>query len=255
MVIENEPENRRWRETGMKKFFLLILLCINLLPAIALRGLNESYELVLNVAAKNITLYSHGKAQKEYPVGVGTALTPTPLGEFKIVRRIYNPAWVNPYRQSKVVPAGETNPIGQYWLGFAMNKKNQEFGIHATTDLSSVGQASTHGCIRMYRDDIKELFSLVSIGTPIHVIYNPVEVKEFENKLFVRVHPDVYNYMQDDEYLKFAKSQLSGANLVKEQNLYKAIASKDGKDYFIGWTGAERLNEQEQGPVEKGRLN
>lgn len=241
----------------MKKVIVLLLvICLfNILPASSLRTLNEGYELVLNVATRKLILYSHANLVKEYPVGVGKSLTPTPLGEFKIVRRISNPAWVNPYRQSKVIAAGESNPIGGYWLGFAMNKKNQEYGFHATADLNSVGQASTHGCIRLYAEDMKELFNLVGVGIPVHVIYNPLEIKEFENKLFVRAYPDIYNYMTEEEYLRFAKNQLSGANLVKEQNLYKAIASKDGQDYFIGWTGAQKLNEQEQGPIEKGELN
>lgn len=240
----------------MKKLILILIFSfISFLPAYSIRGLNQEYELVLNIAARKLVLYSHSGALKEYPVGVGKSLTPTPLGEFKIVRRIYNPAWVNPYRQSKVIAPGETNPIGQRWLGFAMNKKSQEYGFHGTTDLSSVGQASTHGCIRLYPEDMKELFDLISLGTPVHIIYNPIEVKEYQNKLFVRAYPDIYNYMNDEEYLKFAKNQLSGANLVQEQNLYKAIASKDSKDYFIGWTGSKDLNEQDAGPVEKGKLN
>ncbi|MBI3590993.1 MAG: L,D-transpeptidase [Candidatus Melainabacteria bacterium] len=242
----------------MKRVMLALLVIFSLfsfLPAFSLRTLSENYEMVLNIPAKKVIIYSRNQAVKEYPVGVGKSLTPTPLGKFKIVRRIYNPAWVNPYRQSKVIAPGETNPIGQYWLGFAMNKKSQEYGFHATADLNSVGQASTHGCIRMNPSDMKELFNLVKIGTIVHVIYNPVEVKEFENRLFIRAYPDIYNYMSEEEYLQFAKNQLSGANLVQEQNLYKAIANKDGKDYFIGWTGAEKLNEQEQGPVEKGKLN
>lgn len=234
---------------------LLIVSMLNFLPTLALRNLNGTYEIVLNIPAKKVVLYNDGLAVKEYPVGVGKSLTPTPLGRFKIVRKIHNPAWINPYRQSTVVPPGERNPIGKYWLGFAMNKKSQEYGFHATSDLSSVGQASTHGCIRMYPDDVKELFGLVKLGTLVHVIYNPVEVKEFQNKLFVRAYPDIYGYMTEEEYLQFARNQLSGANLVQEQNLYKAIASKDSRDYFIGWTGAERLNEQEQGPVEKGKIN
>ncbi len=240
----------------MKKILILLLAFLIMQPAaMALRNLNSSYELVLNVAAKKLVLYMNGEATKEYPVGVGTSFTPTPLGDFKIVRRIANPAWVNPYRQSKVVAPGEKNPIGQYWLGFAMNKKAQEYGFHGTSDLSSIGKASTHGCIRMHPDDIKELFSLVMVGTNVHVIYNPIEVKEFQNKLFVRAYPDIYGYMTEEEYLRFAKNQLSGANLVKEENLYKAIANRDAKDYFIGWTGAAQLNEQESGPTAKGKLN
>jgi hypothetical protein len=237
----------------MKKTILLLILCAFIsLPAHSLRALSGNYAVVLNVASKKVILYNNGLATKEYPVGVGKALTPTPLGNFKIVRRIFNPAWVNPYRQSKVVPAGPASPIGQFWLGFAMNKKNQEYGFHATTDLSSIGKASTHGCIRMYPDDVKELFNIVKVGTPVYVIYNPIEVKEFENKLFVRVYPDIYSYMSDEEYLQFAKNQLSGANLVQEANLFKAVASKDEKDYFIGWTGANKLNEQDTGPTQKG---
>ena len=240
----------------MKKLLLLLLfLAYSTIPAFSLRPLNAGYELVLNVAAKKLTVYSNGAPVKEYPVGVGTATTPTPLGEFKVVRRIYNPAWVNPYHQSKVTSPGDHNPIGQYWIGFALNKKNQEFGIHSTRDLNSIGKASTHGCVRMYSENMKELFNLVNIHTPIHVIYNPVEVKEFQNRLFIKVHPDIYSYMSNDEYIKFAKNQLSGANLVKEENLYTAISNRDEKDYFIGWTGAEKLNDQEAGPVDKGKLN
>ena len=239
----------------MKKVLMLVVSFFIFLPAFALRPLSENYEIVLNVAAKKVTLYNNGQAVKEYPVGVGTSFTPTPLGEFKIVRKIHNPGWLNPYRQSQITPPSDSGPIGRYWLGFAMNKKNQEFGLHGTGDLNSVGKASTHGCIRLYPQDIKELFSLVMIGTTVHVIYNPVEVQEYENKLFVRAHPDIYNYMTDEEYIRFAKNQLSGANLVKEENLYKAIQNKDAKDYFIGWTGAERLNEQDIGPVQKGKLN
>lgn len=240
----------------MKKILIAILALIIIQPsAMALRNLSDSYEIVLNVAAKKVILYTNGQATKEYPVGVGTSLTPTPLGEFRIVRRIANPAWVNPYRQSKVVAPGASNPIGQYWLGFAMNKKSQEYGFHGTSDLNSIGKASTHGCIRMHPDDIKEFFNLVMVGTTVHVIYNPIEVKEFQNKLFVRAYPDIYGYMTEEEYLKFAKNQLSGANLVKEENLYKAIANRDSKDYFIGWTGADALNKQDAGPTDKGKLN
>ena len=241
----------------MKKLILLILVLgfFSYIPALALRKLDKNYDLVLNVATKKLYLYHDGVGEKEYSVGVGKSLTPTPLGQFKIVRRIYNPAWVNPYRQSKVVSPGPNNPIGQHWLGFAMNKRHQEYGFHATSDLSSIGKASTHGCIRLHPNDMKELFNLVKIGTTVQVIYNPIEVKEFQNKLFVRAYPDIYGYMTEEEYIKFAKHQLSGANLVREQNLYTAIANKDEKDYFIGWTGAERLNEQESGPISKGKIN
>lgn len=239
----------------MRKFLVIIFVIFSFLPALALRNLNQSYELVLNVPAKKLVLYNNAQPVKEYPVGVGKSLTPTPLGKFKIVRRINNPAWVNPYRQSKVIAPGESNPIGQYWLGFAMNKKSQEYGFHSTSDLNSVGKASTHGCIRLQPGDMKELFHLVMLGTTVHVIYNPVEVKEFQNKLFIRAYPDIYGYMTDEEYVQFAKNQLSGANLVKEENLYKAIATKDGLDYFIGWTGTDKLNGQDAGPVEKGKLN
>lgn len=244
----------------MKKVLLLlmlfILLFVNYQPAYSLRALSANYELVLNVPTKRLLLYNKGLLEKEYPVGVGKALTPTPLGEFKITRKISNPAWVNPYRQSNVISSGPSNPIGQYWLGFALNTKNQEYGFHATSDLNSIGKASTHGCIRMYPQHVKELFDLVKIGTAVHIIYNPVEVKEYENKLFIRAYPDIYGYMDDSLYIKFAKNQLTGANLVQEKNLYKAIESKDEKDYFIGWTGAQNtIPTDDSVPDGKGGLN
>lgn len=244
----------------MKKISLSSLIIIfsfvltNMLPAYSVRALNvkSNYELVLNIPTKKLLVFNKGVLEKEFPVGVGKALTPTPLGEFRIVRRIHNPAWVNPYRQSKVVKPGAANPIGQHWLGFAMNKKKQEFGFHSTSDLNSVGKASTHGCVRLYPSHMKELFSLVEVGVPVHVIYNPVEVKEYENKLFIRVYPDIYKYMDDTQYISFAKNQLSGANLVKKENLTKAINNKDEKDYFIGWTGADKLNDPDAGITDNG---
>lgn len=239
----------------MKKLFLTLLVFVlglsQLLPAYSLRTLNAGYELVLNVPTRKLLLFNRGVLEKEYMVGVGKSLTPTPIGHFKVVRRILNPAWVNPYRQSKVIESGASNPIGKYWLGFAMNKKNQEFGFHSTSNLDSLGEASTHGCVRLHPKEMEELYNLVSVGTPVHVIYNPIEVKEYENKLFVKVFPDIYNYMNEEMYLSFAKNQLSGANLVQEDNLYKAISNKDAKDYFIGWTGAKELNEQDEGITNK----
>ena len=83
--------------------FVISLFALSFLPAFSLRALNESYELVLNIPANKLLLFNRGAVIKEYTVGVGSSLTPTPLGDFKVVRRIHNPAWVNPYKQSKII--------------------------------------------------------------------------------------------------------------------------------------------------------
>ena len=65
----------------MKKLILplLVLSLLAMLPSLALRDLSKKYELVLNVASKKLIVYGNGQPEKEYPVGVGKSLTPTPL--------------------------------------------------------------------------------------------------------------------------------------------------------------------------------
>jgi L,D-transpeptidase ErfK/SrfK len=99
---------------------------------------------------------------KVYDAAVGAPSTPSPVGEFRIVTRIAHPTWYTP---GKVVPPGKNNPLGTRWLGLSASG----YGIHGTNAPSSIGNAASHGCIRMRNRDVEELFELVDVGVRVIV--------------------------------------------------------------------------------------
>ncbi len=139
--------------------------------------------IVLNLAEKRL-FYFHpdGETVSTYPVGIGRQGWATPLGTTEIVSKKEHPAW-HPTESIRreaamkgkplplVVPPGPKNPLGNY----AMHLGFTGIMIHGTTSPKSVGLQSSHGCIRLYANDIDELFHLSTIGTPVRVIYEPHE--------------------------------------------------------------------------------
>lgn len=126
--------------------------------------------LELNLSQRKVTLFQDSKALKSYPVAVGKAGWATPVGNFAVKTKVRNPPWQNPFKgKGYVIPGGASdNPLGTRWLGFWTNGKNW-IGFHGTPNRGSVGSAASHGCVRMYDEDIQELFELVSVGTPVIV--------------------------------------------------------------------------------------
>jgi lipoprotein-anchoring transpeptidase ErfK/SrfK len=125
--------------------------------------------LELNLAKRRVTLYQNDQVFKSYPVAVGKAGWGTPTGNFAVKTKYRNPPWQNPFK-GYVVPGGDPeNPLGRRWMGFWTDGKNW-IGFHGTPNRESVGTAASHGCVRMYNEDIEELFELVAIDTPVKVI-------------------------------------------------------------------------------------
>ncbi len=137
--------------------------------------------IVLNLADMRVFFYHpDGDKVSTYPVGIGRQGWSTPLGTTRIVSKEKHPAWYPPEsirREAesrgkelpKVVPAGPNNPLGQY----AMHLGFKGILMHGTNDPGSVGLRSSHGCIRLFADDIENLFSMAPIGTQVRVVYEP----------------------------------------------------------------------------------
>lgn len=129
-------------------------------PGQRLKVLTPSYEIRIDLSDCTLTLFMNGEFLKEYPVGVGQ-FESTPVGEYKIVDKVENPTW---YSREGVFPFGDPrNVLGTRWLGLDV----PSYGIHGTWDDSSVGKASSAGCVRMYNRDVEELYDLVTKGTPV----------------------------------------------------------------------------------------
>ena len=129
----------------------------------------DPMRLELNLAHRRVTVYQHDKVIKSYPVAIGRAGWATPAGEFEVKTKYRNPPWLHPFK-GFVIPGGDPeNPLGRRWMGFWTDGNNW-VGFHGTPNRDSVGRAASHGCVRMYDEDIEEMFELVAVGTPVKVI-------------------------------------------------------------------------------------
>jgi L,D-transpeptidase ErfK/SrfK len=135
-----------------------------------------------------------------YPVSIGKMDWRTPLGETRVIAKIVHPAWYPPASIRKehaerddplptVVPPGPDNPLGDYALRLAAG--HGEYMIHGTNNPTAVGMAVTHGCIRMYPEDVAALFALIPVGTKVRLVNEPVKVAWVDGELFLEAHPPV----------------------------------------------------------------
>jgi lipoprotein-anchoring transpeptidase ErfK/SrfK len=125
--------------------------------------------LVLKLKERKVYVYQGNKVLASYPVAIGKKGWETPKGNFQVIQLVENPIWQNPWN-GNIVPAGPKNPLGERWIGFWTDGKNY-IGFHGTTAENLIGQAVSHGCVRMRNKDIKEMFENVKIGTPVIVVY------------------------------------------------------------------------------------
>ncbi len=128
-----------------------------------------------------------------YPIGVGREGWQTPEGLFRVVRKIEEPTWRVPVtireespELPEYVPPGPDNPLGQFWIGLSVGR----IGLHGTNQPFGVGRRVSHGCIRLYPEDIRSLFARISLETPVRIIYQPVKLAHKDGLLFIEVHPD-----------------------------------------------------------------
>jgi L,D-transpeptidase ErfK/SrfK len=135
-----------------------------------------------------------------YPVSIGKMDWRTPLGLTHVIQKIKNPVWYPPESVRKEhaaagdplppkVPSGPDNPLGLFAMRLAAG--NGTYLIHGTNNPIAVGLAVTHGCIRMYPDDVEALFPLVPVGTPVRLINEPLKVVWVDGELLLEAHPPV----------------------------------------------------------------
>lgn len=127
----------------------------------------EEIRLILKLKQRKLYVYQGKTLLNTYPVAIGKAEWETPTGSFKVMDMIENPGWTN-FKTGKRIPPGPNNPLGERWIAF-WTDGNDYIGFHGTPDRSSVGQAISHGCVRMYNEHVKELYDLVSMGTVVIV--------------------------------------------------------------------------------------
>lgn len=186
----------------------------------------ERTGLVINLP--EMRLYYFPKPEKgkkpvviTHPISIGRMDWQTPLGRTTVVRKQKNPTWIPPESikaearaagnppPPNIVPPGPNNPLGRHaiYLGKAGylihgTDKEKEFGI---------GMRVTHGCMRMYPEDIEKLFDQVPVGTPVQLVNQPIKLGWLADSLFIELHPP----LEEDEneyadYMQKVRESIAG---------------------------------------------
>lgn len=130
-------------------------------PGDRLRVFSGTWSIRVNKTRNDLVLSLNDRFFKRYRVGTGE-FAKTPTGEFKITDRIAQPTWWRP--DGRTIPYGDPeNLLGTHWL--ALDVKG--YGLHGTWEPETIGRQASLGCVRLLNDDIAELFTLVTIGTPV----------------------------------------------------------------------------------------
>ena len=119
--------------------------------------------IVVSLEDRKLALVENGQVKKVYTVAIGKPSTPSPEGTFTIARRVKNPVYMH---EGKTVQPGPGNPVGTRWMG--LNIKG--YGIHGTNQPKSIGKAASHGCIRMAKSDLEEMYEMVAVGDQVELI-------------------------------------------------------------------------------------
>jgi L,D-transpeptidase ErfK/SrfK len=154
------------------------------------------------------------------------------VGVFKIIQKIVNPSWYPPpsIRKErpelpKVIPPGPDNPLGSHALRLSLGTVL----IHGTNRPFAVGRKVTHGCIRLYPEDIPQLFSMIPNGMKVTIVRQPIKVGVRDKKVYLEVHRD--DYRQKVDYFNEAVKLLTKKGLLKDVNtekIYQAVEEKQG---------------------------
>ncbi len=152
--------------------------------------------LVVNLAEMRLYFFrTEGGKKVVYtaPIGIGTEGKLTKIGVYNIVRKKYRPSWHVPESIRKedpslpeVVPPGPDNPLGEY----ALYLSRESYAIHGTNRPWGIGRRVSHGCIRLYPEDIGPLYSLVQVGTPVFIVYQPYKLGIKDKKVYLQAFPD-----------------------------------------------------------------
>ncbi len=148
--------------------------------------------IVINLAEQRLFYFPPGGDRVEtFPIGIGVIDATTPLGATRVTDKTPNPTWHPPpsIRAEEpdlpaAIPPGPDNPLG----AFALRLGWPNYLIHGTNKPDGVGRNVSHGCIRLYPEDIARLFREVSIGTPVRVVDQEVKTAWIGNTLYVEVH-------------------------------------------------------------------
>ena len=214
----------------------IVLPTAHILPEGPRRGI------VINLPELRLYHFRPGKPPVSYPIGIGRDGRETPAGLTFVEAKRVNPTWypTPSIRADKpelpaAVPPGPDNPLGSRGIYLAFGT----YVIHGTNKPAGVGRYVSRGCIRMYEEDVQELYEQVDIGTPVSIVYQPVKIGWSDGALYVEVHP---NREQANEIE--ATGTFSAAS---ELGVEQRIFDKAGDAERVDWDSVARALRERRG--------
>jgi L,D-transpeptidase ErfK/SrfK len=200
--------------------------------------------IVINIPEYRLYYFPDGDSGRvvTHPIGIGRQGWDTPYGRTTVVGKRHLPTWTPPASVREehaargdilpaVVPAGPDNPLGEHalYLGFA------SYLIHGTNDSRGVGMRVSHGCIRMFPEDIESLFEVVDPGVAVTIVNQPYKLGWGEDGLFLEAHPPLV-----EESEQWTATELT--------RLY--VAATDERSVQVRWDRSEDVMSEGRGTPE-----
>lgn len=199
----------------------------HILPAAPQTGI------VINLPELRLYYFGPHDDVHSFPIGTGDEGKETPVGVTKVVRKEPHPSWIptaSEHAEEPDLPAtvepGPDNPMGGYalYLGWA------GYAIHGTNKPDSIGRRDSHGCIRLYPEDIEWLYRHVAPGTRVTVVDQPAKLTWSGDELYLEVHP-----MQSDADPIELTGQPASTEGIDADNLVLAAAGSQAAR--LDWYG------------------
>lgn len=204
--------------------------------------------IVINLPELRLYYFPDGEEGRviTHPISIGRMDWGTPLGRTMIQSKATNPTWYPPQSirdehaaenrpLPAVVPPGPDNPLGAHALRLAL----PGYLIHGTNKPSGVGMRVTHGCIRMFPEDIEALFESVPVGTAVRIVNQPVKLGHDGSALYVEAHPPLPERLSE------------GASALTELTRAFVAFAEEGRGNDFDWALAERVAMTSRGVPER----
>lgn len=205
----------------------------------------ERKGIIVNVPELRIYYFpTDGKTVITHPISIGRMDWPTPYGRTSVIRKQVKPTWYPPQSVRNehaarndplpgVVPPGPDNPLGDYalYLGIA------GYLIHGTNKPAGLGLRVSHGCIRMFPEDIEALFGTVAIGTPVTLINQPFKMGWGSDGLYLEAHQPLVEDQESGEW--------SATELTRQY-----VAATEEREGRVSWQMAEDVMQRGRGVPE-----
>ncbi|MDA8141505.1 MAG: L,D-transpeptidase family protein [Desulfobacteraceae bacterium] len=206
--------------------------------------------IVINLAAMRLFQFKEeakSLAVTTYPIGIGSTERPTPMGQMFVERKMALPTWYVPasiaadHRKKgdplpEKVPPGPDNPLGEY----ALYLNTPSYLIHGTNKPASIGLRATNGCIRLYPEDVKQLFEGTAVNTPVSIVDQPYLIGHRDGVVYLEVHPRLEDSEADGIekiYARLKSIEKKSALRLDWKKVEKTVAESRGIPVPISVTG------------------